>query len=235
MKPSRQPIVALGIFVIGLAIVVAGLAKRERPSEKVPRLLKEYSELPTGPFEPFYFGRSYQAIDADWYRLGPESVPALIASLKNHGLPKRYLVAKRLAEIGDARAIPALIDALEDYDFIVRMWVVNALGDMRDSRAVEPLIRRLEDEESCVRRAAAEALGQFGDQRAVAPLIQCLERHESEDWLTRVEATKALGNLGDSRAIEPIRRVIVWDMNYDMRQEGSKALRKLGVGEGKKP
>ncbi len=235
MKRSRLLMVTVGIMLLGAAGWWGWHARREKPSVKVPRLLREFAEVPSGKFEPFYFGRSQAAIDADWRSLGPESVPALIAALNDPRLSRRYLVAERLAEIGDPRAVPALLAALDDYDFIVRMWAVHALRDLRDPRAIEPLIACLEDKESCVRSAAAKALGGFGDKRAVPPLIQCLERHEHEDWWTRVEAAKALGNLGDTRAIEPIRTVRKWDKTDSIREEGAKALRKLGVVQADDP
>jgi HEAT repeats/PBS lyase HEAT-like repeat len=232
MKRTRWLLVSGGLILVFAVGVSIWWGWRESPAQKVPSLLREFEEQPTGKFEPFNFGRSNQAVHEDWDRLGPEAVPALIDALKNRAGPKRYLAAGRLGEIGDPRAVPVLIEALQDYDFIVRMWSANALGRFHDSRAVEALIPCLQDEASCVRSSAAKALGELGDGRAVGPLLPSLE---DDDWWTRVEATTALGRLGDKRAVNPIRQVMARDKTDSIREEGYKALQRLGADQNGDP
>jgi HEAT repeat protein len=229
MELTRRRIIGIGLLVVPSLAITAWWVWPETPQQKVRRLLREIDSLPTGKFDislSSLLGRSGKRIDAEWQRLGPESVPALVDALNdNRGSSMRYLAAGRLSEIGDLSAVPGLIQALQDCDFIVRMWAVHALGDMGDLRAIEPLIQRLEDEASCVRSAAAKALGRLGDRRAVRPLIRLLA---DEDWWTRVETTTALGCLGDGNAIDPIRHLMMNDKTDSIREEGEKALRKLG-------
>jgi HEAT repeat protein len=216
------------VLVLSLGAVLAWWYWPETPAQRVHRLLRGFDRLPRGKLDFSFFNLfvSSKALHAEWSRLGPEAVPALVEALNNDRYPMRYLAAERLAEIGDPTALTGLIQALQDYDFGVRMWAAHALGAMRASEGVEPLIHRLEDQESCVRRAAAKALGQCRDKRAVEPLIRLLH---DEEWWTRVQATVALGSLGDRRAIDPIRQLLERDNTDSIRQEGQKAMSKLGA------
>ena len=81
------------VLIVGLLLLCGGTAFyfwRESPDQKVPHLLREMRDLP-GEFEMYYLGRSYDQIQADFDRLGPRAVPALIlnqAKSTDHFLAK---------------------------------------------------------------------------------------------------------------------------------------------------
>ena len=84
------------VLIVGLLLLCGGVAFyiwRESPDQKVPRLLREMRDLPHGEFEIFYFGRSYDQIQADFDRLGPRAVPGLIEGLTTH--TRRYVTSQR--------------------------------------------------------------------------------------------------------------------------------------------
>ena len=199
---TRNRILWTMLLVLFPAVLLTWHYWPETSSQKVRRLLLRFDRLPQGRFNLTFSFDSSNSIYAEWNRLGPEDVPALVEALDDPQCPMSHLAAERLAKIGDSHAVPGLIRALnkEDHGFIVRMRAAHALGELRDSRAVEPLIECLEDDESCVRRTAAEAIGKCGDGRGVEPLIRSLY---DEDWNTRIEAMTALGLLGDGELLIP--------------------------------
>jgi HEAT repeat protein len=225
---KRKRLTGVLCLAVGALAFLTWWCWPETSSQKVHRILRQKDSLPKGKFNISISFVNSNAIDAEWNRLGPEDVPALVEALNDPQCPMRYLAAGRLGEIGDPRAIPGLIQALDhNHGFIVRMWAAHALGDLRDSQAVEPLIQCLEDEESCVRSAAARSLGKIGDQRTVEPLIRLLW---DEEWYVQMEAIMALGRLGNRRAIDPIRQRIEEETGQtSIRQDGQKALMKLGA------
>jgi HEAT repeats len=214
------PPIILGFFIA----IFASPRRHEPPDQKVPRLLEEFNNLPSGFFDPFYTGRSEKSIRDDWQNLGTDSVPALITALKNRGCPNRYLAADRLAQIGGSKAVEALHDGLHDPDSTVRHWCVRALGTTSDQEAVKAIIPLLQDNEPAVRTAAARALGKLGRKQAVQPLICALD---DNDWGTRLETIKALSLIGDARAIEPINNMINKERIGSVRDEGKAAIRSL--------
>ncbi len=196
------------LLMIGLLLFCGGTAVyfwRESPDQKVPRLLRELRDLPSGKFEFFYFGRSDGQIQADFDRLGSNAVPALIAGLQDRDSTVRYLAAGQLGRIGDRQAVEPLIRALDDPDVIVQYWAISALGDIGDNRAVGSLIPLLDHQAKGVRFRAAQALGQIGDKRAYEPLLAL--RDDSELY-PRAYAVEALGRLGDERALEVLSQIL---------------------------
>lgn len=216
------------LLVLCVAVVLVFIGsvwwRADTPEQKVYRLLREFNELPSGPFDFDYTGRTREEIEADWQTLGGEARPALIKALKDPTCPKRYLAAGRLGKMADPESVEPLISCLEDNDFVVRMWVVNALSDIGDIRCVEAVLRRLSDPKSAVRHSAAHALGRFRDRRALKPLVKCLN---DEDMMTRVAAVGSLGLLGDKAAVEPIRSLLQNESDEMVQEEARRTLSKL--------
>ena len=217
------------IVVCGVTLVVA-LASlywwREAPERKVPRLLRELRDLPTGKFEIFYLGRSSEQIHTDLDRLGPRAVPALIEALDDTYPTIRYLAAGQLGRVRDPRAVKPLIRCVQkDPDYVVRAWAAGALGDIGDHRATDTLIASLKVEDSHLRFRAAKALGKIGDKRAFEPLVSLL--HDKEIYL-RAHAVEALGGLGDERAFEILLRILESDEDSWVRSMAAKGLGRLG-------
>jgi HEAT repeat protein len=123
----------------------------------------------------------------------------LLARLGDEDESVRWMAARALGALGDARAVEGLLVRLENEDGRVRVIAAWALGRIGDARAVEGLLMRLEGEDGSVRASAAGALGEIGDARAVEGL---LARLEDEDGRVRASAAGALGEIGDVRAVE---------------------------------
>jgi HEAT repeat protein len=222
----RLSAACLLLLVCGIGFIAWYYWVRDTPERKVYRLLREFHKLPDDTVDLSYPGRSRKAIEADWDKLGPEAVPALIKALRDRSCPNRYLAAGKLGTIADSQAVQPLLECLEDTDHIVRLWVVNALGEIGDARAVKPIILRLHDTETSVRKSAAAALGRLGNHRALLALTKALE---DEDLGTRVEAIRSLASLGDKTAADPIRALMRKDPADLVQEEGRRALRKLDV------
>ena len=87
-----------------------------------------------------------------------KSVPALIAALQDADWHTRYLAARSLGQLGDAKAVTPLIAVLTDADSRVRKLAARALGQLKDKAAVDPLIAALKDDDKDVRQEAEKAL-----------------------------------------------------------------------------
>jgi HEAT repeat protein len=222
--------VKLASAVVGVVALAMWWCWRESPAQKVPRMVHEFDQMPKGRFSFNLFGPSESTWDAAWERLGPEAVPALCGVLNDYShFACRYIVARRLGEIGDRRAVRPLIEALKDYDDCVRGDSATALGLISAPESTDALIAALQDESVAVRRRAAIALGRLHDHRAFDPLIRSL--HDS-DWLVRADAIASLGDLGDNRAVEPIKQLMAVDELSDIQENGIVSLQKLGKAKG---
>jgi hypothetical protein len=116
------------------AAAVVWWSWREPPERKVARLLEDLDNLPRCRPTPYDFDfreSRWNRFRAAWNTLGPEAVPALIDALGKRRYQCRYLVARKLGEIGDPRAVQPLIDTLTDRDFIVRQDAIYALAVQR--------------------------------------------------------------------------------------------------------
>lgn len=218
----RRPVIVVGCL---LALVAVAYLWWNAPARKVPRLLREIAERPTGKFA-FVPGRAMAAIDADFDRIGADAVPPLVRSLGDPNGTIRYLAAGQLGRRRDARATPALVASLGDPEAVVRKWAAGALGDIGDRSAVEPLIRCLDDADGGVRFVAAEALGKLGDARAAEPLVRLLD---DAAIYPRAYAATALGALGDARAIPALTRAAGQDPDSWVVREAQQSLRRLGA------
>ena len=230
----------LALVIVGVAVLAVWWQWREAPANKVPRMLQEFGDLGTEGFITIPFVADRSRWDAEWDRLGPEAVPALCDALNNPRLCNRYIVARRLGEIGDSRAVGPLCEALQDKkhfqwdvdDECLRADAALALGKIGGSQATDALMGSMQDDSGRVRRYAATALGRLRDRRAFDPLIRSLC---DPDWLVREEAVAALGHLGDIRAVDAIVDVLARDRLSGIQENGRRALRQLGVKSAEEP
>lgn len=137
--------------------------------------------------------------DEYWYNNLDEQLNAIaLAAAAANGSPRqRWVGARVLARIGDARAQTALEPFLHDTDLAVRQEAALLLGEQGDVRAVEPLITLLGDPN--VRGRAATALGKLGDPRAIDPLLAIVQEAPGRG---RTAAINALAEIPDPRAID---------------------------------
>lgn len=169
----------------------------------------------------------------------------------------RWVAAKALGRLRDARALEPLIEALKGEDHILRWHAATALGEIGDSRAVECLIHVLGDEDEDAAKRAAEALGRIGDGAAVEHLIPFLkhdprsgvpwkaaESLERLGWRPKDDAEKAdcllakqewneLATLGKA-AVESL----IWAMDIDdgaLRHDAAVTLGKIRDPRAVKP
>ena len=124
-------------------------------------------------------------------RIGGEdkdSVPALIATLKDENSTVRWRVADALGLIGrqTKTTVPTLIAALKDENSDVRGSAASALGRIggEDKDSVPALIAALKDKNSEVRESAASALGHMA-----ATLYDAVKTPEQLTTAEKVAAT----------------------------------------------
>jgi len=138
-----------------------------------------------------------RAAQAALRRIGPSTVPSLVAALRQAGSAARCRAAELLASQQDfgpalCAAIGPLIGALRDRDAGVRAQAAASLGAIgRDTPGVaEALARALTDPADHARLAATRALGELGPvARPVAPALLGVLRQPNP--ALRVEAARA--------------------------------------------
>jgi len=166
--------------------------------------------------------------------------------------------ARRLGEIGSARAVPELLDAMRDpyEDEDVKLACARALGMIRDPQAIPHLIEALREPDKWVSPRVAEVLIPFGSL-AEAPLIEALRDPNSDNLRTwaasilgemrsraavpnliralwdraesvRAAAARALGEIADHRAVNALLEGTLRDPSALVRMEAAVALGKIG-------
>lgn len=186
----------------------------------------------------------------DFLRHGSRVRPSLNREL-------RWLAARALGRLRDARALEPLTEALQDEDSGLRGSAANALGEIGDPRAVEYLIKALEDKDDYPVKHAAEALGKLGDVAVVEHLVPFL-RHDPRSEITQA-AAKSLEKLGwkakddeekayfllakwDWEGLAKLGKAavppLIWAMEIDtksLRQQAAMTLGKIGDPRAVKP
>lgn len=126
-----------------------------------------------------------------------ESLPLLIAGLRDEGnAGRRNSSMEALVRLG-AAAVPALAPLVTDPDPDLRKFVVDALGNIEAPTVAVLLRTALADPEENVAAAAAEFIGRRRDTAAVPLLLRRLG--ERGGWLT-FGCLRALGEIGDVAA-----------------------------------
>jgi HEAT repeat protein len=165
--------------------------------------------------------RALKEIDARWMHseVVKNSVPVLLAALKDDDPFIRGEVAELLGKIGDVQAIGSLVIAIEDKDYYVRSWAASALGQIGDQQAVIPLVTLATSDkevaETAIRslqlileRTAASVLPD--DLRAAAGLAQVIgigtHYPPPEYYLQNVEVEVDCSRVTDIAQQELIRR-----------------------------
>lgn len=134
--------------------------------------------------------------------------------------------ARRLGEIGSARAVPALLEAMRDpyEDEDVKLACAHALGMIRDPQAIPPLIEALREPDKWVSPRVADALIRFGSL-VEAPLIEALRDPDSDHL--RAWAASILGEIRSRTAVPSLIRCL-WDRAESVRAAAARALARIG-------
>jgi HEAT repeat protein len=176
-----------------------------------------------------------------WGVGGKESVPALVAALKDHDANVRAEAAEDLASLGPLAgpAVEALREGLRDTDPFARVSVAAALlhADPEAGDGLAVLVKALGDKEAGARTAAATALAGAGKQ--AAPASRELRRALREDAAAPVRraAAFALGRLvldgspddqERKKTVAALAAAVRLDPDRDVRCWAVRALRKFG-------
>ena len=167
-------------------------------------------------------------------RIGPPSLPALVAALRCPNARIRQRSAEVITDFGYAArsAVPALCSALKDPDEGVRSNAARALGTTSggEATAVAALILGLDDPVPAVRTAASGSLGTLGPlaKSATAALSRALSDRDAGG---RVAAAKALWLVGGQPdRVVPVLIEALQDPR--VRWQASFVLGEIGPGAG---
>lgn len=145
-----------------------------------------------------------------------ESVPYLIAYLKDPDPNVRIAVTDALGTIGEKRSSLDLILRLENESHTqVRAAIVRALGKLGKPDAIPKIVRRVDDPDFEVRLAAVEALANWNASNAILGIA-----HATSDtnMLVRAAAGTLLAKFGPA-SIDPLLEVM------DEGNDGARVLR----------
>jgi HEAT repeat protein len=150
-----------------------------------------------------------------------QSVPILVACVKDRGLEKklRASAAIALGLIGDGSALDPILAALrEREDRDLRIDTAAAASLLGSSNAALTLVDILKDPKASqfVIGSVALGLGQVGDHESIPALIEILEPDAVNGVypdLTRALVAVALGQISDRREIRVLARISK-DINY---------------------
>ena len=153
-------------------------------------------------------------------RHGQQSVPALIAALKDSDAAVRRAAVTALWNLNVTEAIPHLRAALNDSEAGVRVDAAWALGYLSTNEAVPELRAALHDNEAGVRSAAVLAIANLKMAEAVPELRAALNDSEAA---VRAAAASSLGRLCVTEAIPELRAALN-DSNAEVRCNSANAL-----------
>jgi HEAT repeat protein len=145
---------------------------------------------------------------------GPETLPALRASLRSPDANVRWRAALALGDHRDADAISLLSRALRDPEVLVQSSVARALAQIGTPQAAESLVNALGSAPDSVRHNAMSALQQM-DEVAVPALSKALD---SGNPAVRKDAATVLGYIASPQALPALQLATV-DSDAAVRTE----------------
>ncbi|HEY2941057.1 MAG TPA: HEAT repeat domain-containing protein [Vicinamibacteria bacterium] len=163
--------------------------------------------------------------------LAPDSVPALVAALRNDDGYVRGFAAWTLGSMGEAArdAVPALVDSLLREEGYERGGAAAALAKMRSAAAaaVPALLDGLRSADGDRRWKAARTLGRIGPAAAAAVPALTLALTDPDEYV-RAHAARALGRLGlAADPAVPALEQAARDPDKNVRKEAHQALEHL--------
>lgn len=162
--------------------------------------------------------------------MSKESIEQILQDLKSPDSRIRQEAARRLGELGDARAVNALIHTLQhDKTESVRFWAAISLSKLKTTRAVDALIAAFLHDRHDVKWAATRGLIQIKSPHVVNTLVYVV-RH-SDDQNARQIAIEALSHCKEAPVLNLLIHVLQHDNNPDMRRAAASALGQFGVSK----
>ncbi len=135
----------------------------------------------------------------------PNTVDALIKTLKMPDSVIKSYSAEALGEIGDVKAVPELLELAGDPDEFVRGYIAKALAVFKNNeKVIAALEKALEDQDEYVRGYAALSLAECAQGASFDTLTRLI--HDTSDT-TRCFAMRALNKADPEKAraiIEPL-------------------------------
>src|SRR6266508_906873 len=160
--------------------------------------LGTHSDLRVVPWLLHFLDHKYLIVQNSAFealrRIGPSSIPVLVANLDGQGVMVRCKIMMLLGTFRSRLAVASLIAALKDPHEYIRSGAASGLGMIGDRAAFEPLLASLQGTDIQLAAVAATALGRLGDPRARSPLLIVLR---SPHAALRIGSITGLGYLGD--------------------------------------
>lgn len=147
-----------------------------------------------------------------------ESVPALLALLKNSDEGVRTGAADALGKIGDPAAVPALVTAMHSDTAQVRRVAIGAIAliaDRSGEAALEEAVRNPQDDAEA-RSQAAAGLGKIATPSAVQTLIAALD---DDDLKLRSAASAALARAARPTVDGPVDGAVLASLTGALRSQ----------------
>jgi HEAT repeat protein len=157
-----------------------------------------------------------------------ESVPALIAMLKDKDEGVRSGAADALGKIGDARAVPVLKEAMHNDTAQVRRVAIGAIALIADKSGEDALTEAIKnpDDDNEARAQAAAGLGKIATPTAVKTLIEALN---DDDLKLRSAAVAALARAARPTPNGPTEPAVMVALNASLRDPRSSV--RLGTAQ----
>lgn len=245
---AELPVIAIGLVLATIpfvallvarrALIQARLNRQERIEEKVRPIATAFvfgdSQIPDhglspresdalatvlGRYARLLSGQSRRLIASYFERFG--GVDRALRELRSARAWRRATAAKRLGDMGSARAVKPLIACLEDRSGEVRSVAAESLGRLEAAAAAGPILAAVRDDR-IARPTAGRALLRIGS--GATP--ELFAAAQSDDPKIRRLAIELLVHVGSS-AEAPLLADSLADSSHDVRAKASRGLGRL--------
>lgn len=229
---TRSVASLLQFFCLSSLLYVYSSADAQNRDNDISILLRQLSSK-----DRSVVNAAFNALEQVDNRTIAESVPVLIAAMRDKNEVVRQFAVWLLSKLGPAQATMVIAEvkkALKDENRFVRASAVHSLGQLRSfspKETMQALISALADQDLYVRSTTATVLGSIGPPAEDA-IDELLAAWQDPVWLVRVTVLRALGKIGRGAAASKVLEVLKMGLreeNPALRMAAIDALGDLGI------